>query len=284
MFRAPVCYTDSDARLAQLVEQLVYTEWVGGSSPSACTMEPTVLYEDEAVIVLNKPSGLAVHGDGKHAYPLLTDWLLKRYPELAHVGEPQTLLNGTVIERPGIVHRLDRETSGVMIVARTPEAFAHLKEQFKERMIRKVYRAFVHGALKDERGIIDKPIGSGRNGIAPRSARTPHGIMREAITLYRVIERSPQASYVEVFPKTGRTHQIRVHFSAVQHPIIGDMLYAPRRPFLLGFTRLALHAYALSFSHPVTGKTISIEAPLPKEFLEAANALHEGENRVSLSK
>src|SRR6185503_12194570 len=119
----------------------------------------------------------------------------------------------------------------------TRQSFENLKDQFKEREIRKVYQAFVHGSLNDERGIINKPIGSGRNGLAPRSARAPHGVMREATTFYRVIERSPDATYVEAFPKTGRTHQIRVHFSAIQHPIIGDTLYAPKRLPLLGFKR-----------------------------------------------
>ncbi len=236
-------------------------------------MEPTLLYEDEALIVIDKPSGLAVHTDGTHAYPLLTDWLLKKYPEIAQVGEPQTLASGEVIERPGIVHRLDRETSGIMVIARTPRAFENLKQQFKNHTVHKIYRAFVHGSLKDERGIIDKPIGSGRNGRAPRSARTPHGAMREAVTMYRVIARSAKGSYVEAFPKTGRTHQIRVHFSLIQHPVVHDSLYAPGREALFGFTRLALHALSLSFVHPTTEVKIFFEAPLPPDFLKAEKLL-----------
>ncbi len=175
-------------------------------------MEPTVIYEDDSIIVVNKPSGLPVHADGRHDRATLVDWLAVHYPELKGVGEEQRLADGTIIERPGIVHRIDRETSGVLVVARTQESFEHLKEQFQNREVRKVYRTFVYGALKDERGTIDRPIGSSRGGHGPRSATRPHGVMREAQTLYRVIHNGKDAAYVEAFPKTGRTHQIRVHF------------------------------------------------------------------------
>ncbi len=238
-------------------------------------IKPEVIYQDEAILVLNKPSGMSVHSDGKHAYPTVVEWLLKHYPEIAGVGEPQTLPNGELIDRPGVVHRLDRETSGVLVVARTQEVFLALKEQFKERDALKVYRAFVHGNIKDDRGIINKPIGSSRGGVGPRSARAGYGTMREALTTYRTISRSPGASYVEVFPKTGRTHQIRVHFSAVQHPVVGDRLYGPGRPPLLGFTRLALHAFSLGINHPLTGARMTFTAPLPEDFLAAENSLGE---------
>jgi 23S rRNA pseudouridine1911/1915/1917 synthase len=219
-------------------------------------MEPSVIYEDKDIIIINKPAGLPVHADGKHERTTLVDWLSVHYPELKGVGEEQTLPDGRIIERPGIVHRIDADTSGVMMVARTQQSFDYLKEQFQNREVKKVYRAFVYGPLKDERGIIDKPIGTARGGKGPRSARTPHGTMREAQTAYKVIGKTKDtppaetASYIEAFPKTGRTHQIRVHFSAIQHPIIGDKLYAPGRPLLLGFTRLALHALSISFTHP----------------------------------
>ena len=235
--------------------------------------EPEVLYIDEAVIVLNKPAGLLVHKDGNRPGDTLVDWLLSHYPELQGVGEEQTLPNGEVIDRPGIVHRLDRDTSGVIIVARTQEAYEALKEQFAERQVRKVYRAFVHGVIKGERGVIDKPIGTSRGGSGPRSSKKPHGELRDALTTYRVIERTPEATYIEVFPKTGRTHQIRVHMSSVQHPLIGDKLYAPRRPLLLGFTRLALHAFSVTFAHPITEKELTVEAPLPPDFLEGEKKL-----------
>ncbi len=235
--------------------------------------EPIILYQDEQIIVVDKPSGMAVHSDGVHDYPLLTDWLLPQFPELVDLGEKQVLRSGEEIARPGIVHRLDRETSGVLVIARTAAAYASLKEQFRDRETRKIYRAFVHGVIKDDRGIIDKPIGSSRGGMGPRSALLPHGTVRDALTAYRVISRKQDvgelgATYVEVFPKTGRTHQIRVHFSAIQRPVICDRLYAPRRPALLGFDRLALHAYSLTLTHP-SGKEMTFTAPLPADFLEA---------------
>lgn len=235
-------------------------------------MEPTIIYEDDAVIVVNKPAGLMVHQDGKHERATLVEWLLVRYPELKDVGEEQRLPDGTLIERPGIVHRIDRETSGVLVVARTQKAFETLKKQFQNREVKKVYRAFVHGVLKDDRGIIDKAIGSGRGGGAPRSATRPHGAVRDAVTTYRVIERGENATYVEAFPKTGRTHQIRVHFSALGHPIVCDKLYAPNRTPILGFTRLALHALSISFVHP-QGREVMFEAPIPADFAEAQKLL-----------
>jgi len=212
-------------------------------------MEPAIIYEDKEIVVVNKPSGMIVHADGKHDYPALDTWLKEKYGEIF------------------LVHRTDRETSGVLVVARTESAHAFLKQQFQDREVQKVYRAFVYGPLKDERGLIDKPIGTSR-GKGPRSARTPHGELREAQTAYHVLAKNKDASYVEVFPKTGRTHQIRVHFSAIQHPVVSDVLYAPTRPALLGFTRLALHAYSLAFKHPA-GQKVTYEAPLPPDFVEA---------------
>jgi 23S rRNA pseudouridine1911/1915/1917 synthase len=230
-------------------------------------MEPSVIYEDSDIIVLNKPAGLPVHADGRHERKTLVDWLVVQYPELSGVGEEQRLPDGTVIDRPGIVHRLDADTSGVLVVARNQKAFNTLKEQFQNRETRKVYRAVVYGPLKDERGIIDKPIGTARGGKGPRSARTPHGTMRDAQTAYHVLAKTKEASYVEVFPRTGRTHQIRVHFSMIQHPVVCDKLYAAGRPPLLGFNRLALHAYSLAFKHP-NGTDMLFEAPLPADFAE----------------
>lgn len=217
-------------------------------------MEPTVIYEDDALVVLDKPAGIIVHPDGKHDYPALTTWLEQRYTEFH------------------LVHRIDRETSGVLVVAKTPQAFEFLKSQFQHREIKKTYQAFVYGPFKEERGVIDKPIGSSRGGVGPRSATTPKGTMRDALTTYRVIANNRQAAYVEVFPKTGRTHQIRVHFSAVQHPVIGDTLYASGRAKILGFNRLALHALSLSFTHP-NGTPMSFEAPLPGDFIQAEQDL-----------
>lgn len=217
-------------------------------------MEPAILYEDELLVVINKPAGIIVHPDGKHDYPALTEWLEKKYREFY------------------LVHRIDRETSGVLVIAKTAEAFEFLKSQFQNREIKKTYRAFVYGPFKDERGVIDKPIGSSRGGVGPRSASLPHGTTRDALTTYRVIANAADCAYVEVFPKTGRTHQIRVHFSSIQHPVVCDSLYASKRPSLLGFDRLALHALSLSFGHP-DGREMTFEAPLPPDFLAAESRL-----------
>jgi RluA family pseudouridine synthase len=213
-------------------------------------MEPTVLFEDPSIVVINKPAGLQVIPDGIHERETLSDWLAKKYKEFH------------------IVHRIDRETSGVIVVAKTAKAYEFLKSQFKNREVRKIYRAFVYGPLKDERGVIDKPIGSGRGGKGPRSALKPRGELRDALTAYRVIKSTPEVSYIEVFPKTGRTHQIRVHFSAIQHPLVKDSLYAPKRAALLGFGRLALHALSLTLAHP-EGREVTFEAPLPPDFKAA---------------
>ena len=216
--------------------------------------EPKIIYEDDSLVVVDKPSGMIVHPDGVHDYPALDAWLSKKYGEIY------------------IVHRIDRETSGALVVAKTKSAAEFLKAQFKNREVKKVYRAFVYGPLKDERGIIDKPVGSARGGRGPRSARSPHGVLRDALTAYRVLAKGAEASYVEVFPQTGRTHQIRVHFSAVQHPVVCDVLYAQGRPALFGFSRLALHALHLSFVAP-GGKGMTFTAPLPPDFVAAEQAL-----------
>ena len=225
---------------------------------------PKIIFEDDSVAVVNKPSGMIVYPDGKHDYPALSTWLQKKYGEGGF----------------HFVHRIDRETSGVLVVAKTEEAHAFLKEQFQEREVKKVYRAFVHGALKEERGTIERPIGSARGGRGPRSATRPHGVQRQASTTWRRIANTSAelnasargAAYIEAFPKTGRTHQIRVHCAAIQHPIISDVLYGPGRPALLGFKRLALHALSVTITLP-SGKEKTFAAPLPPDFLKAEKEL-----------
>ena len=215
---------------------------------------------------------MIVYPDGKHEYPALSHWLEKRYP-------------GGTEESPTFhfVHRIDRETSGVLVVTKDAKTHEFLKEQFAEREVQKTYRAFVLGNLKDERGMINKPIGSSRGGSGPRSAKQPKGTTREALTIYKTLDRSPtttgvpsRATYVEVYPKTGRTHQIRVHFSAIGHPIIADVLYGAKGGTrLLGFKRLALHAMSILITHP-NGKDMTFSAPLPPDFLEAEKELRKG--------
>jgi 23S rRNA pseudouridine1911/1915/1917 synthase len=228
---------------------------------------PEILYEDDKLVVVNKPSGMIVYPDGKHDYPALSHWLEKKYGE----------------GKFHFVHRLDRETSGVLVVTKDEKTHEFLKNQFAEREVQKTYRAFVLGNLKDERGMINKPIGSSRGGVGPRSAKQPKGTMREALTIYKTLDRSPnevgvsgRVTYVEVYPKTGRTHQIRVHFSAIGHPIIADVLYGAKGGTkLLGFNRLALHALSILITHP-SGKDMTFTAPLPPDFVEAEGELRKG--------
>lgn len=229
----------------------------------------SVLYEDDNILVINKPAGLVAHADGKRKEPALTDWIEKNYPESKGVGEPLTLSNSDVIERSGIVHRIDRETSGVMLIAKNQPAFLNLKSQFQNREINKIYHAFVWGEMKDDDGTINRPIGRSRKDFRQWSAqRGARGEMREAITHYKVISRHNGFSFVEVIPKTGRTHQIRVHFKAINHPVVSDSLYASKKEKGLDFDRLALHARSIEF-RLLDGKQIKVEAPYPEDFERA---------------
>jgi 23S rRNA pseudouridine1911/1915/1917 synthase len=237
-----------------------------------------IIYEDTDVVVINKPSGLIVHSDGRNDEPTVCDWVLSQYPQTAGVGEPWTSPQGEVIARPGIVHRLDRVTSGVLIIAKTQEAHAFLKNQFQNRTLKKVYRAFVYGQPKQDSGIIEAEIGRSRSTPKIWSAQFgASGTKRAAITEWTVLGRGEDpttgemVSYIEARPKTGRTHQIRVHFKAIHHPIICDHIYAVGKPCLLGFERLALHSFQLEAALP-SGETRTFEAPLPPEFEHALSA------------
>ncbi len=236
-------------------------------------MKIDILYEDDDILVVNKPAGLKVHGDGRSDDSTLVDWILKKYPALKDVGEPALLPDGRVILRPGIVHRIDAETSGVLVVAKTQEMYEHLKKQFQARTIKKHYNAFVYGIPKGLRGVINRPIGKSKRDPRLRSAqRGARGVMRDAITQYRVAQTGKGISYLDVFPRTGRTHQIRVHMKAINHPVVHDRLYAPANLPALGFERLALHARALTI-RDMKGAEQKFEAPLPKDFESALAAL-----------
>ena len=237
-------------------------------------MKIEILYEDEDMLVVNKPAGLVMHGDGKSIEPTLADWILEKYPQTKSVGEFSEKLEAKscklkAIPRPGIVHRLDAGTSGVLIIAKNQSAFLWLKKQFQNRKVNKVYNAFVWGEMKNDRGIIDKPIGRSKNDFRQRSAeRGKKGKIRDAVTHFVVKKRSGGFSFLEIRPKTGRTHQIRVHLKAVGYPVVGDTLYAPKRSPALGFNRLALHAVAIEFEN-LARKKISVTAPLPEDFQNA---------------
>jgi 23S rRNA pseudouridine1911/1915/1917 synthase len=237
-------------------------------------MTPEIIYEDENVLVINKPAGLVVHDDGKEKEEkeeTLCDWVLENYPEMENVGEPLDT-GKDFIKRPGIVHRLDKETTGVMILAKNQDAFYFLKEQFQDRKTVKVYNTVVWGNIKNDEGTIDAPIGRHSKDFRQWSAtRGARGQMREAVTEYKVLSRFEEGGekfvFLEVRPKTGRTHQIRVHMKYLNNPIVGDKLYAENRPFVLGFERVALHARSLTIEIPDKGLK-TFEAPYPEDFQE----------------
>lgn len=239
-------------------------------------MEPTILYEDADVLVIDKPAGLVVHSDGRTQEPSVAEWMLEKYPQSKDVGEPWTSPQGEVVLRPGIVHRLDRGTSGAMILAKTQAAYEFLKRQFQDRSTEKVYRALVYGHPAKDHGVIEAEIVRVRSvpprwGIARDAEAKKH---RAAITEWNVLERGvdpeshEKAAYVEARPKTGRTHQIRVHLKHLNHPVVSDPLYAKGRPEILGFARPALHAFSLSITLP-SGERKTFEAPLPADFTAA---------------
>ena len=234
--------------------------------------EIQIIYEDENIVALNKPSGLVVHSDGKTKEETLVDWILEKYPEIKGVGEPVELPGGTVVDRPGIVHRLDRGTSGVIVIAKNQETFLFLKRQFKDRKIKKVYRAIVRGKFKEGRGTVDRPIGKNRKDFRVWSVVNTRGTTRDAVTEYKVLCSFGDFSYIEVYPKTGRTHQIRVHMKSIQRPIVGDSLYSGSSENELGINRVALHAFSLTFSIR-GGKEVKIEAELPDDFKKALSRI-----------
>lgn len=263
----------------------------------ASAPQPIILFENKYLLVINKPAGIVVHSDGKTDEPSICDWVIENYPKIAGVGEPARTPEGKTVDRPGIVHRLDRETSGAMIIAKTQEAFEYLKLEFQEHRVQKTYNAFVWGSMKEDKGKIERPIGRSKNDFRKWSAeRFARGELRPAVTEYKVLERydanevsiaagakpnaatknvSDRITYIEAYPKTGRTHQIRVHFKAINHPVLGDTLYAPKKPKgeeALGFERLALHARRIEFTD-MNGKPVAVEAPLPEDFVKALKVI-----------
>ena len=215
----------------------------------------SVVYEDEALAVIDKPSGMVVHPAPGHPTGTLADGLKQR-------GTTWSLLGGT--ERAGIVHRLDRDTSGLLVVAKTEAAHRNLARQLSDRSLGRTYWALVHGGFREETGTIDAPIAR-----HPRDRRRMAIVEggREAVTDFRVVERLAGATVLELSLRTGRTHQIRVHLASIGHPIIGDAVYGRPDPSL---GRPALHAMRLRLVHPTDGSERTFESPVPPELVEAA--------------
>ncbi|MBZ5527784.1 MAG: RluA family pseudouridine synthase [Acidobacteriia bacterium] len=233
-----------------------------------------IIYEDEELLVVNKPAGMTVHAGAGQSSGTLVNALL---------GRGQALSSGGDALRPGIVHRLDKGTSGVLLVAKNDEMHARLSALFASRAISKTYIALVEGAVTGEHGRIELPIGRDpRNRVRMTARKHPAGRVRAARTDWRVLARVGGCTLLEVQLHTGRTHQIRVHFSALRHPIVGDTLYGAERREKAGKTELPelgryfLHAARLVFAHPRTGATVDARAPLPAALREYLRELAAG--------
>jgi 23S rRNA pseudouridine1911/1915/1917 synthase len=284
--RAPELPTRSQAKLlvaagrvtvAGIVRKPSFTVEVGTTVvvdvpvPVASAIEPEalplqVLVEDPVFLAIDKAPGMAAHPAPGSLRGTVVNAVLHRLGPLDGVGDPT---------RPGIVHRLDKDTSGVMLIARTASALAALGRQFHDRTVRKTYIALVHGQVRGEQGRIDLPIGRHPTERKRMSVQARHS--RAAATAWAVTERFAGATLVTARPETGRTHQIRVHLAAMGYPIVGDALYGGRRSRAVGplatFPRQALHAAALQFQHPESGEPVVIAAPLPADMEHVLAAL-----------
>ncbi len=210
-----------------------------------------ILYEDEDVIAIDKPAGMVVHPAVGHSRGTLVNAILWHFPDLEGVGESG---------RPGIVHRLDKDTSGIILVAKNARAHRHLQAQFKDRTIEKTYLALVHGHVSPEQGLIDAPIGRHQRH-RKRMAVAPANRGREAQTEYEVVAYYDVNTLAAAHPLTGRTHQIRVHFASIGHPVVGDVVYGRRDVYKLG--RHFLHAHRIRFRRPADEEIVTLISPLP---------------------
>lgn len=213
-----------------------------------------IVYEDEDIIVVNKPAGLVVHPAPGHPDGTLVNALLH------HCGDSLSGIGGE--RRPGIVHRIDRDTSGLLVAAKNDFAHQRLARQLQDHSLRRTYEAIAMGTLREDAGTIDAPIGRSLRD-RKKMAVIPGG--REAVTHYQVLERFPGFTYLQCRLETGRTHQIRVHMAYLGHPLYGDTVYGAKKP-VPGLTGQCLHAVGLSFTHPRTGEFLSLHCPLPQEF------------------
>ena len=225
-----------------------------------------ILYEDSDLLIINKPKGMVVHPSAGHYSGTLVNALMH------YCKEDLSGINGVL--RPGIVHRIDMDTTGSLIVCKNDFTHNHIAEQLKVHSITRVYHAIVHGILKDDEGTINAPIG--RHPIDRKKMSINHKNGKEAVTHYKVLKRFKNFTYIECRLETGRTHQIRVHMSSISHPLLGDAVYGPvKSPYKLqGQT---LHAKTIGITHPRTGEYLEVEAPLPEYF---TNLLKKSENSI----
>lgn len=224
-----------------------------------------VLYEDDQVVVVDKPSGLVVHPGAGRRVPTLASGLLHRYPEIEGVGSPG---------RWGLVHRLDRDTSGALVVARTADAYESLSGQIRRREVRRVYLALVEGIPASPTGTVDAPLGPDPDRPT-RRALVPGGKPARTNFVVRQAFEARGCALLEIELETGRTHQIRVHLAAIGHPVVGDRVYGGRSS--VSSPRIFLHASAIEFTHPTMGERIRFEAPLPGDLAETLHRLEAGQ-------
>lgn len=233
--------------------------------------EVTILYEDDNLLAINKPSGLVIHTDGRTTEDSLVDWIKEKYPKSENIGEPVKISTGESIKRWGIIHRIDRETSGVVLIAKNQETYDFLKKQFLDREIEKAYHAILYGDVRYDEGIINLAIGRNKSDFRKKATgKAVRGEEKEAVTHYKTLARKDRISLVEANPRTGRTHQLRVHFADMGHAILEDKLYSVPRKAPIKVGRLALHAYSIEFTLP-NGEWLKIIAPYPEDFQAGVN-------------
>ena len=226
-------------------------------------MDLDILYEDMDVILINKPKGMVVHPAAGHYSHTLVNGLMY------HCKDQLSGINGVM--RPGIVHRIDMDTTGVIIACKNDMAHNSIAAQLKEHSITRRYQAIVHGVLKDDTGTIDAPIGRHPTDRKKMSINYNHG--KNAVTHYKVLKRFRQYTHVECRLETGRTHQIRVHMASIGHPLVGDEVYGPKKCPFKALQGQTLHARTLGIIHPTTGKYLEVNAPLPEYFIELLDRL-----------
>ena len=248
--------TEAGAEYELCLPELRETELVAQDIPL------DVVYEDADVLVVNKPKGLVVHPAAGHEDGTLVNALLH------HFGESLSGINGE--KRPGIVHRIDMDTSGLLIVAKNDFAHQSLSDQLKDHTLRRTYECIVRGGFREDSGTVNAPIG--RDPRDRKRMAVTERNSRPAVTHWTVLARYGQYTHLQCRLETGRTHQIRVHMAYINHPIAGDPLYGVRKPEL-GLTSQCLHARALTFRHPRTGEEITVTCPLPEEFERALEKL-----------